>query len=833
MADQLALLRVALTGRYTVERELGRGGMATVYLAQDLKHHRLVAIKILRPELAAALGADRFLREIEIAARLQHPHILPLYDSGTADGQLFYVMPYVEGESLRDRLRRDKQLSLDEAIRITVEAASALVYAHSHGVVHRDIKPENILLSGGTAVVADFGIARAITAAADGEQLTQTGMVVGTPAYMSPEQGAAGSDLDGRSDQYSLACVLYEMLVGQPPFSGPNSQAIIARHSFDAVSPPSIVRNTVPDTVERAILRALAKVPADRYPTMVLFTEALTKPGVATGARRVAPPGPLPRWIQGGRSALIVGAAVLVLAGAAWALFARRHAGAAASAGLDPRHLAVLYFDDLSRDHSLGYLADGITEALIADLSRVQPLVVISRNAVSPYRNATVPPDSVARALAVGTLVEGTVEPLADRFHVTVRLVDGASGADFKRASFDQPAAGLLGMIRDSLTQRVAAFLRERLGEEVRFRTERLGTTSVAAWSLRERGEKSRKDAEAALQRRDDGAALAAFQQADSLAAAAEAADNEWIEPIVFHGQLAYRRARLADSPPEALAWIQAALGHAERALRLAPNDASALELRGSVDYFHWILHVTPDPPTAQRLLQSARQDLEAAVQADPSRASAYSTLSHLYYQVEDVPAAVLAARRAYEEDAYLSLAAEILSRLYIGSLDLEQFAQAERWCNELTRRFAPDYRSAECGLTLMTTPARAPDVNRAWQLVGHLDSVTPAAQRPYIRIEARLKAGGVLARAGLKDSARHVLERARAARTPAADPTQDLLGIEAYQRILLGDRDEAIALLKRYAAANPGHFERGKDVSWWYRDLRNDPRFQALIGTR
>ncbi len=833
VTDQLTLLRVALTGRYTVERELGRGGMATVYLAQDLKHHRPVAIKILRAELAAALGAERFLREIEIAARLQHPHILPLYDSGAADGHLFYVMPYVEGESLRDRLRRDKQLSVDEAIRITVEASSALVYAHSHGIVHRDIKPENVLLSGGTAVVADFGIARAISAAADGEQLTQTGMVVGTPAYMSPEQGAAGSEIDGRSDQYGLACVLYEMLVGQPPFTGPNSQAIIARHSFDSVSPPSIVRNTVPDTVERAILRALAKVPADRYPTVALFAEALTKPGVATGARRVAPGGPPSLRQRAGRTALVLGAAaVLVLAGAGWALFARRHPGAAA-AGLDPRHLAVLYFDDLSRDHTLGYLADGITEALIADLSRVQPLVVISRNGVSPYRSASIPPDSVARALAVGTLVEGTVEPLGDRFHVTVRLVDGASGADFKRASFDQPAAGLLSMVRDSLTQRVAQFLRERLGEEVRLRAERLGTASVVAWSFHERAEKRRKDAEAALQHQDAAAALAAFQQADSLAALAEQADDKWIEPVVFRGQVAYRRARLAESPGEALPWIQVASGHAERALGLAPNNAGALELRGSARYFHWTLHVTPDPAAAQRLLRSARQDLEAAVQADPGLASAYSTLSHLYYQFDDVPAAVLAARRAYEGDAYLSVAADVLSRLFIGSLDLEQFAQAERWCSELTRRFPRDYRSAECGLTLMTTPALAPDVNRAWQLVALLDSVTPAARGAYIRIDARLKAGGVIARAGLRDSARHVLDQAHTARTPAADPAQELLSIEAYQRILLGDRDDAIALLTRYAAANPGHFERGQDIGWRWRELRNDARFKALVGTR
>src|SRR5213595_3100176 len=284
--DLLDSLREAVADRYAGERELGRGGMATVFLAEDLKHHRPVAIKVLHADLTAALGAERFLREIEIAARLQHPHILPLYDSGAATSFLYYVMPYVEGESLRDRLTREKQLPQDDALRIATEVAGALAYAHSRGVVHRDIKPENIMLSGGTAVVTDFGIARAVSAAGGEEHLTQTGMAIGTPAYMSPEQGAGGHELDGRSDQYSLACVVYEMLVGEPPFTGPTVQAIIARHSMDWVSPPSIVRNTIPDAVEGAILRALSKVPADRYPTSALFAEALNTLSAATGAAR-------------------------------------------------------------------------------------------------------------------------------------------------------------------------------------------------------------------------------------------------------------------------------------------------------------------------------------------------------------------------------------------------------------------------------------------------------------------------------------------------------------------------------------------------------------------
>src|SRR3989449_22746 len=317
MPDLLAVLRDALADRYAVERELGRGGMATVFLAEDLKHRRPVAIKVLHPELAAAVGADRFLREIEIAARLQHPHILPLYDSGTAAGFLYYVMPYVEGESLRDRLEREKQLSLEDTLRIAGEVAGALAYAHSHGVVHRDIKPENVMLSGGTVVVADFGIARAVTAAGDEHQLTQTGTVIGTPAYMSPEQATGSAEIDGRSDQYSLACVVYEMLVGEPPFTGPTAQAVMARHSLDLVSPPSIVRSTIPDAVEEAILRGLSKVPADRYPTAALFAEALNTPSRATGAvRRATLAGARARRRPGRRALAVAGAAGLGAAGA-------------------------------------------------------------------------------------------------------------------------------------------------------------------------------------------------------------------------------------------------------------------------------------------------------------------------------------------------------------------------------------------------------------------------------------------------------------------------------------------------------------------------------------
>ncbi len=290
MSDVLDRLKTALSDRYAIEREIGAGGMATVYLAQDIKHHRPVAVKVLRPELAALLGGQRFLREIEVTANLHHPHILPLYDSGEADGFLYYVMPFVEGESLRDRLNREKQLPLDDALQFAREVADALGYAHSRGVIHRDIKPDNIMLHSGHAVVADFGIARAV-GAADGEKLTATGIAIGTPSYMSPEQ-STGEDVDVRSDIYALGSVLYEMLGGEPPYTGPTAQAIIAKRLVDPIPDVRVLRETVPDNVQQAITSALAKSPADRFSTADRFSEALTIPdGVLAGGSAGRPMG--------------------------------------------------------------------------------------------------------------------------------------------------------------------------------------------------------------------------------------------------------------------------------------------------------------------------------------------------------------------------------------------------------------------------------------------------------------------------------------------------------------------------------------------------------------
>ncbi len=284
MPEITARLSTALADRYAVKRELGQGGMAIVYLADDLKHGRKVAIKVLRPELAAALGPERFLREIEIAAGLHHPHVLPLYDSGEADGFLYYVMPLAEGESLRDRLSRENQLPLDDALKIARDVADALSYAHSRGVVHRDIKPDNILLESGHAVVTDFGIARAIDEAG-GEKLTQTGLAIGTLSYMSPEQATGQTVLDGRSDVYALGCVLYEMLVGEPPYTGPTPQAIIAKRFSDPIPSARRIRQAIPETIDTAIHKALESAPADRFATALEFSEALLAQSVGQAPR--------------------------------------------------------------------------------------------------------------------------------------------------------------------------------------------------------------------------------------------------------------------------------------------------------------------------------------------------------------------------------------------------------------------------------------------------------------------------------------------------------------------------------------------------------------------
>ena len=451
MTDLQAQLQAGLAGQYAVERELGRGGMATVFLAQDLKHKRAVALKVLLPDLAASVGAERFHREIEIAARLQHPHILTVLDSGEAAGQLWFTMPFVEGQSLRDRLHREHQLPVEDALRIAREAAGALDYAHEQGVVHRDVKPENILLTRrGDVLVADFGIARALGGGGT-EALTQTGMAVGTPAYMSPEQAAGGS-VDGRTDLYSLGCVLYEMLAGEVPYTGPTAQAIVAKRFSEP--PPSVrrVRPTVPEAVDQALQRVLALVPADRFSTGIELAHALqvpvttptatptvTTPPAPTWATPAPPPPtsapPVPAPAPTRRRPLPIAAVMLALGFAIGlgVLFAwrRSHGGAEESAG--PKRLAVLPFENLG-DSADGYFADGITDEVRGRLAAVPGLEVVAGRSSNDYRRTTKTLAEIARDLTVDYILVGKIRwerggGGASRVRVSPELIKVTPGA--------------------------------------------------------------------------------------------------------------------------------------------------------------------------------------------------------------------------------------------------------------------------------------------------------------------------------------------------------------------------------------------------------------------
>ena len=404
----------ALGDRYHIEGELGRGGMAIVFLAEDLKHHRRVAIKVLDPELSRTLASERFHREITLAARLSHPNILALYDSGEASGHLYYVMPYAQGESLRDRLEREGALSVSDVLAITGEVAEALNHAHAEGVIHRDIKPENILLSGGHAIVADFGIARAVDAAG-GERLTATGLAIGTPAYMSPEQASGVRAVDARSDVYSLACVAYEMLGGDPPFTGGSPQAIMARHALDTPLPLRTVRPTVSEAIDAVLAKALAKVPGDRFETPVQFVEALRK-AQATGEIKLFW---RPRlWLRQRSHRLT--AAVAVLAVVALAMVLTRQWLAARADRVTA--LAVLPFENLSGDSTQEYFARGMHDALRGAIGQTAGVRVLW-GGVERYRNSTKPDTTIARELGVDALVRATVVRSADSVHVQVRLI--------------------------------------------------------------------------------------------------------------------------------------------------------------------------------------------------------------------------------------------------------------------------------------------------------------------------------------------------------------------------------------------------------------------------
>jgi len=834
MPTSLERLRTAIADRYEIKRELGHGAMATVYLARDLKHDRDVAVKVLRDDVGFALGAERFRREIELVTHLSHPHILPIYDSGQADGELFYVMPYVEGESLRAKLNRERQLSIDEALRITCEVASALDHSHRHGIIHRDIKPENILLEDGQALLADFGIARA--SSLTGEKLTSTGVSLGTPTYMSPEQGMADPNIDARSDIYSLGCVLYEMLAGQPPFTGNTTQALIARHSLDQVPSLSVVRSSVPEEVEDAILVALEKVPADRFSTAREFADAL-RASQASGMHPIRRTGQRTRQtIRPRRNwraiTAITAVALLVLTGGAWAskTFLVKK-GPAPGSRLSPERIAVLYFKDLSPDKNLGYLANGLTESLISDLDKVSALDVISANGVKPFEGTDVSRDSISHLLEAGTLVDGTVESEGNQARVNFRLVDGNSGADIKRVSIVAPLGDPL-KLKGQLADSIAQSLRVTLGDEVRLRASQAGTQNPTAWSLVQSAQKLRGDADALEKGGNVDASAAQLQVADSLLRQAQELDRNWAEPLVVRGQIAAKLSKQKKEPADAEKLINDGLTIADSALALNERNPDALELRGSLHAEMVARGLVQDQRKMKEQVDLAEKDLRTAIEINPSQARALYILSTIAYVHQDVPEANNLAQRAYEADAYLTAAPAILFELYVTSYDLGAFSPAQKWCDLLKKRFPQNPNVGRCQLWIMTTKSASKDPDEAWRRASDYVRLAPPQLKEYTRREAQIVVAEVLNRAGMPDSARHVLLRARTS-DPAIDPRGELVGYEAFVRAQLGDKQEAVNLLQQYLTDHPEH--RGgfsKANPWWWQPIQNDPRFRRLIAT-
>ena len=829
-------IQSVLPERYRVIREIGRGGMAIVYLAEDVPHGREVAVKVLRPELGSAIDGERFKREVRIVAQLSHPNILPAYDSGIADGLLYYVMPFVQGESLRARLDRMSQLSIEDAIGITAEVADALEYAHGQGVVHRDIKPENILLQSGHAVVADFGIARLLQDAGT-DRLTGTGMSIGTAFYMSPEQ-FSGVNIDGRSDMYSLACVLYEMLVGAVPFDGPNALSIMARHTMQDVPSIRIVRGTVPEELESVIMQAMQKVPADRFTSMGEFKEALLggehtatfvrSTRAYTAAYRAAH---TRRRVTPRRLAIAASAAAVLLTAGILGARAVWPAKTALAGDANANRVGVLYFADESKSGELRYLADGLTESLIDQLGQVSALDVISADGVRPFRSASVPLDSIARVLKVGTVVRGVVEPATHGVKVTVRLVDALSDVDLAKKSIDLDTTDVAALQR-TVAVEVSEFLRRQLGDQVRLRDQRKSTTNSEAWMLVQRAEKRRKDADSLVGVHADGPAQAAFAQADSFLARAEGVDKGGSEAPTVRAAVALGRARSIKSDPPLLASVvDSGLAFADRALRVEPRDVDALQYKGELLFLQYTRHLVADPRSADRILVRAESTLTHAVGIDRNQAGAWAALSGIYARNSELQKANSAALNAYHADAYLSSARTVLTRLFSTYYNLESFPEAMQWCDEGHRRFPREPFFIECRLMMYLTKYKQPDADSAWAYAKQYAALYPDSARVVPGKKAAVFVAGTLPRAGLADSARRVLLRTRA--TPVEDPRHEVQGYEVVVRVMLHEQDEAIRLIEDYLTVNPEH-RRGfaARTVWWWRDLQSNQKFQRMIAS-
>ena len=813
---------------YEVIREIDDGMAAFVYLARERKHPRAVAIKVLKPDHVQSIQAERFLREIEIIAQLSHPHILPLLDSGRMGAVPYYVTPFLADGSLRRRLDLEpgRQLPIGEAMELARQIARALDCAHRDGIVHRDVKPENILMSGGEVQVADFGIARALSLAGDA-RVTITGTMVGTPAYMSPEQCAGEREVDARSDIYSLGCVLYEMLAGHAPFRGTPTQ-VIAQHISAPVPSLRDACPLVPFALERVVLRALAKDPEARYATAGELEHAIAEVH-DRGSRW------LDAWRAVRRKASVrkVAAASILLAMIVGAWRTTWSEPLPDTDAPDPTRIAVLYFDDLSPGGTEGHIAAGLTEDLIDGLSQVGVLRVSSPIAVRQFRAASVSLDSVVKTLGVETLVSGTLVRSDSTLRLTVRLTDALDAHQMESRTFEYPLRDLFAL-QDELGVEVTEFLRRRIGKEIRLRRQRADARSVFAWELVQRAEELAEHGAVAIREGRSSDASINLMRADTMFARAAAMDEMWPTPLVGRGWAALSLASLSLRPDtgaaqaattETAKWIQRAISYAEAALRTSTNDENALTLRGAA---LWHLVALSTGWGRDSLLASVERDLHTALQTRSDFARAWSFLALAYSAQARFGEAADAAVAALEADAFLSNREQILSTLISASLHAERFEEAEHWCRFAQNRHGDDLRFINCELMLIGWRGyRKADIDRAWSLLSSIERDT-LPTTTFLWAYRRMLIAAALARAGMTDSARVLLERTRRERT-LRPGREDMPIEEAWVLTLLRDYDAAVQRLSTHLERSPdarAHVERSPQ----FRDLRTHPAFRALV---
>ena len=850
-------------GHYVIERPLGAGGMATVYLARDVRHGRHVAIKVLRPEVGTLAGRRALLHEIRIAASLQHPHIVPLFDSGESDGRVFYVMPYIDGESLRSRVAREGEIPMRETLRILREVASALAYAHRSGIVHRDIKPENILLAGDAstgevhALVADFGIAKALDAsqsqAGSASQGTMGALAnpLGTPGYMAPEQ-AAGERVDRPADVYAWGVVAYELLARRHPFAERTSpQALIAAHLGERPTPVNERRVDIPAPVARLVMQCLEKSPDARPADGTRLLAALEGGPIGEGGR--AGVFSRLRTRAGRRTTVMVAVGALAVAGA-WVAMSARSERAQAKPNAAPRTLdarpdmsdlsrvAVLYFEDLSPGDTLGYVANAMTSYLTDELAAVQGLTVASLDAVRRLRREPVSLDSMARWLSSRSIVTGSVASHEDTLAVTVRLVDGVTGKQLASTEERRASRDVFQLQRD-LAFRISDFLRERVGQEIRLREERSGTRSVAAWNLMQQARALRENELWFESFVPESLTLEHFERADSMLAKAERIDPRWSALHIEHSTLAYRRAALEErrawagvkraprpnveqrASPEF--WRAEAVHHADEALKASPGDPRALLARGRARNLVWRA-ATNAPDSLARL---AEADLRAAAEGGAVN-GAWSDLSTLYRLLGRFPEAAIASDRAVAADAFLGRSQDVAQEVVANALFLGRFDQARQACASGRERFPRDPRVIDCDLMILGwTGDRPADADRAWRLLVEHEREDSTGMLSATRGIRHMYVAAVLARAGLADSAEAVVKRTRA-ELERRGSASSMDFWESHVHVLAGRPREAVARLTSFLAANPAY--RGLVANTpWFKPLRGDSAFVKLAAGR